>query len=94
MGNEITLKINCSIKEFENILKNKGFSFIDKFSLDDIYYIKEDVEVNKDIIKNVLANCVLIRKITQFKPYDFIDSEEIIKLTIKQKEINSNSKTN
>ena len=46
MGNEITVRINCSLQEIYNILENKGFSIIDKYNLEDIYFIKNDIDLN------------------------------------------------
>lgn len=89
MSNEITVKIECSINELYKMLESKGFSIVDKYRLDDIYYIKNTIEVNKDSIKEILSNCILLRNITQYKPNDFFDSYKIIKITLKQKEINS-----
>ena len=87
MSNEITVKINCSLEEMYNILKNKGFSIVDKFCLEDNYYIPKDIELKKQHVKEILSEYVLIRKIVQFEPNDFINSYNIINMTYKRKEI-------
>lgn len=47
MSNEITVRIKCSLDEMYNILENKGFNIVDKYNLEDIYYIKRDCDVKK-----------------------------------------------
>lgn len=89
MINEITVRINCSLKELFNILKNKGFVLIDKYNLDDIYYIPEDINEKKQSIKEILKKYILIRKVIQFIPDDFIKSYSVLKLTLKKKNIAS-----
>lgn len=87
MSNEITVRINCSLEEMYNILENKGFSIVDKFHLEDTYYIPKDIELKKQYVKEILSEYVLIRKIIQFEPNDFINSYNIINMTYKRKEI-------
>lgn len=89
MSNEITVRINCSLKEMYSILENKGFKVIDKYNLEDIYYIPKYINVNKQSIKEILKKCILIRNVIQFIPNDFEKSYNIFKLTIKNKDIAS-----
>lgn len=89
MGNEITVRINCSLQEIYNILENKGFSIIDKYNLEDIYYINKDIDIKKQSIKEILKKYILIRKVTQFIPDDFIKSYTVLELTLKSKNIAS-----
>lgn len=89
MTNEITVRIDCPLKEMYNILKNKGFVLIDKYNLEDIYYIPKDIDVKKQNIEKILKKCILIRKVIQFIPDDFIESYNVIKLTLKNKNIAS-----
>ncbi len=89
MTNEITVRIDCSLKEMYNILENKGFVLIDKYNLEDIYYIPKNVDVNKQSIKKILEKYILIRKVIQFLPDDFIKSYNVVKLTLKNKKIAS-----
>ena len=36
-----------------NILQNKGFKITDKYNLEDTYYIKEDIDIKKQPIKEI-----------------------------------------
>lgn len=87
MSNEITVRIKCSLDEMYNILKNKGFNIVDKYNLEDIYYIKRNCDVKKQQISKLLERYILIRKITQFVPSNFIDSYNINLLVLKNKDI-------
>lgn len=89
MGNEITVKISCSLQEMYNILESKGFSIIDKYNLEDIYYINKDIDIKKQAIREILKKYILIRKVTQFIPDDFIKSYTVLELTLKSKNIAS-----
>lgn len=87
MSNEITVKINCSLQEMYDILKNKGFSIIDKFYLEDIYYIPKEIDVKKQSVREILKRYILIRSIIQFVPDNFINSYNIFNMTFKEKNI-------
>ena len=50
-NNEITLKIKCELNEFYEIMKKKGFKVINKFRLDDTYFIPKDLKLNKTNIR-------------------------------------------
>lgn len=89
MGNEITVRINCSLQEIYNILENKGFSIIDKYNLEDIYFIKNDIDINKQSIRDILNKYILIREVTQFIPSDFVKKYNVLYLTLKSKNIAS-----
>lgn len=89
MSNEITVSINCSLQEIYNLLENKEFSIVDKYNMEDIYYIQKDIDIKKQAIEQILKNYVLIRKVTQFIPDNFVDSYNVDKLIFKSKEIAS-----
>lgn len=89
MSNEITVKINCSLQEMYEILKNKGFSVIDKFDLEDIYFIKKDINIKNSSIEDIFKEYILIRKVTQFIPKDFKTNITELKLTLKMKDIST-----
>ena len=89
MSNEITVSINCSIQEIYNRLGNKEFSIVDKYNMEDIYYIQKDIDIKKQAIEEILKNYVLIRKVTQFISDNFVDSYNVNKLIFKSKEIAS-----
>lgn len=90
MSNEITVKLKCSIEEMYNILENKGFEIVDKYFLDDTYYISKDLDITKLSPREVLNRYILIRNIKQYEPSDFTSSYDIIKMTYKNKNIASN----
>ena len=89
MSNEITVRITCSLQEMYNILQNKGFKITDKYNLEDTYYIKEYIYIKKQPIKEIFNKYILIRNITQFRPDNFVDSYNILKMTLKIKNIES-----
>lgn len=61
--NEITLKINCSIDEFENILKSKNFVLYDNYFLDSIYMVPNSVDIKTEKVRDILSQAVLIRNV-------------------------------
>lgn len=87
MSNEITVRITCSLQEIYNILKSKGFSIVDKYNLEDTYYILNNIDIMEQPIREILKKYVLIRNITQFVPDDFIDSYNLFTMTFKNKKI-------
>lgn len=87
MSNEITVRITCSLQEIYNILKNKGFSIVDKYNLEDTYYVLNYIDIRKQPIREILKKYVLIRSIIQFVPDDFIDSYNLFTMTFKNKNI-------
>lgn len=90
MSNEITIRLKCSIDEIHDILENKGFKVIDKFEVEDTYYISKDIDITKLSSREILNYYILIRNIKQYEPSEFINSYEIIKITYKHKNIASN----
>ena len=62
-SNEITVKIKCELNEFYKILEGKGFKIIDKFSMDDTYFIPEEVDLDKINTRDILSKAVLVRDI-------------------------------
>lgn len=86
MGNEITMKLNSSINDFYNILENKGFKVVDKFFLDDTYFIPKDMDIRKVTPREVLKQYILTRNITQYMPNEY----KVLKMTYKSKNIASN----
>ena len=86
MGNEITMKLNSSINDFYNILENKGFKVVDKFFLDDTYFIPKDKDIRKVTPREVLKQYIITRNITQYMPNEY----KVLKMTYKSKNIASN----
>lgn len=84
MKNEITVKINCSIIELNEILQNKNFKIIEKFYLDDTYYIPKKLQVKNMSARDVLSKAIILRNVIESYPA----RKRNIKLTVKKKEIN------
>ena len=55
-SNEIMVKIKCKLKEFYKIVEEKGFEIIDKFSMDDTYFIPEEVDLDKILNKIMVGS--------------------------------------
>lgn len=89
-NNEITLKLNCSANEFSKILEFKGFKKVKRFILDDTYFVPNYINIKALSSREILRKCIIIRDITDFKPFDFKESKKILKLTYKMKNINEN----
>ena len=81
-NNEITLKIKCDLNEFYEIMRKRGFREIDKFRLDDTYFLPKDLNLNKTNIRYALSKAVLVRDIT-----DEILDEKTKLITFKIKKI-------
>lgn len=80
--NEITVKINATMEEIHKIIKEKEYEEIDKFSLDDTYFIPENLDIEKISTREILAKALIIRWIKR--------DEKIIKqITFKIKNIDS-----
>ena len=69
ISNEITVKIKCGIKEISKILEQKGFEVVEKFLLDDTYFIPETLNLEKTTTREILSKAVLIRDIKIETPY-------------------------
>ena len=83
MSNEITVKLKCTIDEINSILENKGFKIVERFLLDDTYFIVKDIDIKKETPRQIFQKYVLIRNITQYIPNKY----NVIKLTCKNKQI-------
>lgn len=79
-SNEITMKIKCELNDFYKILEDKGFKIIDKFSMDDTYFIPKTLNLNDMNVRDILSNAVLVRDIT-----DKIENTESKMITFKNK---------
>ena len=85
MSNEITLKLKCNIKEFNEILQNKNFKIEREFLLDDMYFIPKEMDTKVLPTREILKKAVLIRKITEENSL----TKKIYCLTFKNKEIDN-----
>lgn len=78
--NEITVKINATMEKIYKIIKEKEYEEIDKFLLDDTYFIPENLDIEKISTREILAKALIIRCIKR--------DEKIIKqITFKIKNI-------
>lgn len=86
MSNEITVRLKCSIKEIGNILEDKNFKIIEKFILDDTYFIPKELDLKDMSYRDILSKAILLRNITEFIP-----ERKVVKLTFKNKQIDDKS---
>ena len=70
-SNEVTVKIICNKEELIKILKDNGFKRGREFSLDDYYFIPNNIDITELSTRDILARAVIIRYI--------IDDRNIIK---------------
>ena len=63
--NEITMKVNCVISELCKILEDKGFTVVDRFTMNDIFMIPNTLNSKiKDLTsREILKDAILIRDI-------------------------------
>lgn len=83
MSNEITIKLMCSIENICKILEDKGFKVVEKFLLDDTYFIPENLKIENMTPRKILESAVILRDITEYMP-----ANRVIKFTFKKKQIN------
>lgn len=62
-SNEITVKIKCELKNFYKIIEEKGFKIVNKFSMDDTYFIPKTLNLDKMKTREILSKAVLVRDI-------------------------------
>lgn len=62
-SNEITVKIKCELDEFYKIIEEKGFKVVNKFSMDDTYFIPKTLNLSKMKTREILSKAVLVRDI-------------------------------
>ena len=67
-SNEITVKMKCELNEFYKIVEEKGFKVVDKFSMDDTYFIPETLNIDKMKTREILSKAVLVRDIRRQMP--------------------------
>lgn len=82
MSNEITVKLTCSIEELCNLLENKNFRIVEKYILDDTFFIPRELNLKSMSHREILSRAILLRDITEFIP-----ERKVIKLTFKNKQI-------
>ncbi len=85
MENEITVKLKCTIEEISKILENNNFKIIEKFYLDDKYFIPKVLNLNNLKSREILSNAILLRNFDEEIP-----NRKQYKLTFKRKQIDKN----
>lgn len=65
-SNEITVKIKCGINELYKILEEKGFKIVDIFSMNDIYFIPENLDIEKMSVREIISKAILVREIETY----------------------------
>lgn len=85
MGNEITVKLKCGIKELCDLLEDKGFKIVEKFTLDDTYFTPKELKLNEMSYREILGKAILLRDIAETMP-----KRRTIQLTFKNKQIDNN----
>lgn len=79
-SNEVTVKIISTKEELINLLTSKGFKKGREISLDDYYFIPNNLDIDKMSTREILAKAVIIR-------YIIDDGDIIQKITFKRKNI-------
>lgn len=82
-NNEITVKIITSKEKLISALEQKGFSSGRRFSLDDYYYIPNELNIKDVSTREIISKCIIIRNIFNDKGCTKI-------ITYKIKEFNNN----
>lgn len=63
INNELTLKINTSIKQFKKDLESNGYKEIEHFILYDSFLVPETLEINKTSTRDIISSALIIRKV-------------------------------
>lgn len=66
-NNEITVKVKGSFNKVIEILTSKGFKITDKFSLEDSYFVPEDIVIEKMSIRQILEKAIIVRNVGRCK---------------------------
>ena len=79
--NEITVRVTCSKEGIVNILKNEGFTEEKSFTLDDYFFIPNNIDIKTYSVREILSKAVIVRYIVNGERIDQ-------KITFKEKDIN------
>lgn len=80
--NEITVKIKGNLESLYKILEEKGLKIINKFSVDDTYFVPETLNLEQMKTREILSKAILVRK--------FIGKRTTQKITFKIKKFAEN----
>ncbi|MFR8233307.1 MAG: hypothetical protein ACLVA2_02700 [Clostridia bacterium] len=81
-SNEITVKIRMELNRFYELLENKGYSISYKFSMDDTYFIPENLKIKTMTSREILSKAILVRDII-----NETENRRKKKITFKKKQI-------
>ena len=82
-NNEITVKVISSKEKLIAVLKQKGFTSGRIFTLDDYYFIPNELDVENLTTREIISKCIIIRNI-------FDDNVYKKKITYKIKKFDNN----
>ena len=85
MSNEITVKIKCNINQIRNKLEKEDFKIVEKFYLQDKYFIPKGIDTKEHTSREILSNAILLRKFDEDLP-----KRKQYKMTFKRKQIDKN----
>ena len=80
--NEITVKIKGNLENLYKILEEKGLKIINKFSVDDTYFVPETLNLEQMKTREILSKAILVRK--------FVGKRTTQKITFKIKKFDEN----
>ena len=80
--NEITVKIKGNLENLYKILEEKGLKIINKFSVDDTYFVPETLNLEQMKTREILSKAILVRK--------FVGKRITQKITFKIKKFDEN----
>lgn len=83
--NEITMKITGTINDMQAVLQANHFHIAEYYTMKDVYYLPEKIDLAKQNAVDILNNCLLLRKIVTETP-----KKQIIEMTYKHKDIAAN----
>ncbi len=84
-SNEITVKIKEKLDKFYQIIEEKGFKIRDEFSMNDTYFIPQNLNLDKMTTREILSKAILVREIE-----DKTFGKMIKKITFKIKNFDKN----
>ena len=83
LENEITVRVIIPDEQLIRFLEEKGFKEIEKFTLDDYYFIPKEIDIDSLSTREIISKAIIIR--------DIYHKENVTKkITFKIKDINEN----
>ena len=79
LSNEITVKLKCTVEEICKILESKGFQFVERYLLDDIYYIPNTINIKNMSERDILSKAIILRNVEGYKKKEIDQEGNIVK---------------